>query len=165
MMMAEVGMAVCKLAATPTVLHEIAKNSMTCVMSVTQSVRSAVMPQSDARRPTTTSTSADSDIHIGRCAWTEGNRSPQGRAGERRPISSCFLYRRKQDFLNGQRPLFYRRGGWRHAPYDGGDGGDDTKENSFSDGRHRHPRQGEADSHRHGFLCLCHPLIDAINGG
>ena len=121
--------------------------------------------QSDARRPTATSTSADSDIHIGRCAWTEGNRSPQGRAGERRPISSCFLYRRKQDFLNGQRPLFYRRGGWRHAPYDGGDGGDDTKENSFSDGRHRHPRQGEADSHRHGFLCLCHPLIDAINGG
>lgn len=33
----------------------------------------------------------DSDIHIGRCAWTEGNRSPQGRAGERRPISSCFF--------------------------------------------------------------------------
>ena len=50
---------------------------------------------------------ADNDIHIGRCAWTEGNRSPQGRAGERRPISSCFLYRRKQDFLNGQRPLFF----------------------------------------------------------
>lgn len=55
-MIASVGMRVCKLAATPTVLHVIAKNSMTCVMSVTQSVRSAVMPQSDARRPTTTST-------------------------------------------------------------------------------------------------------------
>ena len=54
-MIASVGMAVCKLAATPTVLHKIAKNSMTCVMSVTQSVRSAVMPQSVARRPTTTS--------------------------------------------------------------------------------------------------------------
>ncbi len=49
-------MTVCKRAATPTVLHEIAKNSMTCVMSVTQSVRSAVMPQSDARQQTTTST-------------------------------------------------------------------------------------------------------------
>ena len=106
-MIASVGMAVCKRAATPTALHVIAENSMTCIMSVVQSVRSAVMPQSAARRPTTTSTSVDSDIHIGRCAWTEGNRSPQGRAGERRPISSCFLYRRKPDFLNGQRPLFF----------------------------------------------------------
>lgn len=55
-MIASVGMTVCKLAATPTALHVIAKNNMTCVMPVTQSVRSAVMPQSDARRPTTTST-------------------------------------------------------------------------------------------------------------
>ena len=55
-MIASVGMTVCKLAATPTVLHEIAENSMTCVMSVSKSVRSAVKPQSDARRPTTTST-------------------------------------------------------------------------------------------------------------
>ena len=64
-MIASVGMTVCKRAATPTVLHVIAKNSMTCVMSVTQSVRSAVMPQSDARRPTTTSTPTDNDIHTG----------------------------------------------------------------------------------------------------
>lgn len=55
-MIASVGMTVCKRAATPTAQHVIAKNSMTCVMSVTQSVRSAVMPQSDARRQTTTST-------------------------------------------------------------------------------------------------------------
>lgn len=55
-MIASVGMTVCKLAATPTVLHVIAKNSMTCVMRVTQSVRNAVMPQSDARRPAATST-------------------------------------------------------------------------------------------------------------
>ena len=28
-----------------------------------------------------------------------------------------------------------------------------------------HPRQGEADSHRHGFLCLCQPIIEiSING-
>ena len=58
-MIASVGMTVCKRAATPTAQHVIAKNSMTCVMSVTQSVRSAVMPQSDTRRPTTTSTPAD----------------------------------------------------------------------------------------------------------
>ena len=55
-MIASVGMTVCKLAATPTAQHVIAENSMTCVMSVTQSVRSAVMPQSNARRPTATST-------------------------------------------------------------------------------------------------------------
>lgn len=66
-MIASAGMTVCKLAATPTVLHEIAENSMTCVMRVTQSVRSTVMPQSVARRPTTTSTPAYSDIHTGRC--------------------------------------------------------------------------------------------------
>ena len=59
MMITSVGMAVCKRAATPTALHVIAENSMTCVMSVIQSMRSAVMPQSDARRPTATSTSAD----------------------------------------------------------------------------------------------------------
>lgn len=57
--MARVVMAVYKLAATPTAQHVITKNSMTCVMPVTQSVSSTVMPQSDARRPTTTSTSAD----------------------------------------------------------------------------------------------------------
>ena len=37
-MMARVGMAVNKLAATPTAQHVIAENSMTCVMSVVQSV-------------------------------------------------------------------------------------------------------------------------------
>lgn len=50
MMMGGVGMAVNKLAATPTAQHVIAKNSMTWVMSVVQSVRSTVMPQSDARK-------------------------------------------------------------------------------------------------------------------
>ena len=159
-MIASVGMAVCKRAATPTALHVIAENSMTCIMSVVQSVRSAVMPQSAARRPTTTSTSVDSDIHIGRCAWTEGNRSPQGRAGERRPISSCFLYRRKQDFLNGQRPLFYRGSCCRHAAHGVGDGGDDKEENSFSAWRHHRHQKGEADNSRHGFLYLNPAIID-----
>ncbi len=67
-MMARVVMAVYKLAATPTAQHVIAENSMTWGMSVAQSVRSTVMPQSDARRPTTTSTPADNDIDIGRRA-------------------------------------------------------------------------------------------------
>ena len=50
----------------------------------------------------------------------------------------------------------YRRGGWRHAPHDGGDGGDDKEENSFSNSRHRHLHQGKAAIHRHGFLYLLH---------
>ena len=36
--------------------------------------------------------------------------------------------------------------------HDGGDGGDDEEENSFSDGRHRQAHPGEADSCHHGFL-------------
>ena len=52
--------------------------------------------------------------------------------------------------------FFYRCGGWRHAVHDGGDGGDGTEENSFSDGRHRRPRQGEAAILSHGFLYLFH---------
>ena len=76
-----------------------------------------------------------------------------------------FLYRQRRTFFTAKGRFFYRRGGCRHAVHDGGDGGDDTEEDSFSDSRHHRTRQGEADSHRHGFLCLSHPLIDAINGG
>ena len=96
------------------------------------------------------------------------NKGKQKSPGESRREAS-----NKQPFFtaNGglfERPkaaFFYRRGGWRHAVHDGGDGGDDTEENSFSDSRYHHPRQGEADSHRHGFLCLCQPIIEvSING-
>ena len=38
--------------------------------------------------------------------------------------------------------------------HDGGDGGDDEEENSFSDRRHRQAHPGEADSCHHGFLCF-----------
>ena len=40
--------------------------------------------------------------------------------------------------------------------HDGGDGGGDTEENSFSDSRHRHHHQGEAAIRHHGFLYLFH---------
>ena len=49
-----------------------------------------------------------------------------------------------------------RRGGWRHAPHDGGNGRDGAEEYSFSDSRHHHPRQGEAAIRHHGFLYLFH---------
>ena len=76
-----------------------------------------------------------------------------------------FFYRQRRTFFTAKGRFLYRRGGCRHAMHDGGDGGDGKEENSFSDCRHRHPRQGEADSHSHGFLYLLHPHIDAINSG
>ena len=81
------------------------------------------------------------------------------------PNKQLFFYRQRRIFFTANGRFFYRRGGCRHARHDGGDGGDGKEENSFSDCRHRHPRQGEADSHSHGFLYLLHPLIDAINSG
>ena len=96
---------------------------------------------------------------------TRMNYSPLGRAGDRLSINSCFCTANGGLFFTANGRFFYRRGGCRHAVHDGGDGGDGKEENSFSDCRHRHPRQGEADSHSHGFLYLLHPLIDAINSG
>ena len=115
---------------------------------------------------------ADNDIHIGRQRHPHRpmrmNRGKQKSTGESRREASNkqpFFYRQRRTFFTAKGRFLYRRGGCRHAVHDGGDGGDGKEENSFSDCRHRHPRQGEADSHHHGFLYLCHPLIDAINGG
>ena len=58
-----------------------------------------------------------------------------------------FFSRQRRTFFTAKGRFFYRRGGCRHARHDGGDGGDGKEENSFSDCRHRQPRQGEADSH------------------
>ena len=81
------------------------------------------------------------------------------------PYKQLFLYRQRRTFLTGNGRFLYRRGGCRHARHDGGDGGDGKEENSFSDCRHRQPRQGEADSHSHGFLYLYQPIIEvSING-
>ena len=81
---------------------------------------------------------------------------PLGRAGEGLPQSAIF-YRRQPDFLNGQRPLFYRGGCWRHAVHDGSDGPNDKEENLFSDRHWRQRRQGEAASSDHGFLYSFNP--------
>ena len=116
---------------------------------------------------------ADNDIHIGRqrhphrpMRMDRGKqKSPRESRREASNKQLFFVPAKAGLFERPKAAFFYRHDGWRHAVHDGGDGGDDTEGNSFSDGRHRHPRQGEADSHRHGVLCLCHPLIDAINGG
>ena len=76
-----------------------------------------------------------------------------------------FLYRQRRTFFTAKGRFLYRRGGCRHAVHDGGDGGDGKEENSFSNCRHCHPRQGEADCHRHGFLYLYQSIIEvSING-
>ena len=64
-MIAPVGMAVNRVATMPIALSEIAMSDMAWVTGVAQTARGAVTPHSDARRPTTTSTSANNDIHIG----------------------------------------------------------------------------------------------------
>ena len=63
-----------------------------------------------------------------------------------------FFYRQRRTFFTAKGRFLYCRGGCRHAVHDGGDGGDDTEENPFSDGRHRQAHPGEADSYHHGFL-------------
>lgn len=64
-MVTPVGIVVNRVAAMPIKLREIAMSDMAWVTGVAQTARGAVMPHCDAHRPTTTSTSAESDIHIG----------------------------------------------------------------------------------------------------
>ena len=66
--------------------------------------------------------------------------------------SCCFCTASGGLFERPTAAFFYRRGCCRHAEHDGGDGGDDTEENPFSDGRYHQRHPGEADSCHHGFL-------------
>ena len=75
-----------------------------------------------------------------------------------------FFYRRQPDFFTAVGRFLNRGGCCRHAAHDGGDGDDGKEENSFSDGHWLQTHQGEADSIRHGFLCLPHPLAASTNG-
>ena len=61
--------------------------------------------------------------------------------------------------------FFYRCGCWRHAVHDGGDGGADKEENSFSDGRYHQRHQGEAASRGYGFLCFVVTLYNIRDCG
>ena len=90
---------------------------------------------------------------------------PLGRAGEGLPINSCFCTANGGLFLR-PRAAFYTVAAAVVMPCMTVGMVDDGKEgNSFSDCRHRHPRQGEADSHSHGFLYLYQPIIEvSING-
>ena len=78
---------------------------------------------------------------------------------------NCFFYRQRRTFFTAKGRFLNRGGCCRHAKHGVGDGGDDKKENLFSDWRHRQPQKGEADNSRHGFLYLPHPLIEAADNG
>ena len=82
----------------------------------------------------------------------------EGRGGA--PTSSCFCTGASRTFFTANGGFFYRGHCWRHAPHDGGDGGDETEENLFSDCQHHHHHQGEAASSAHGFLCLFQPHVE-----
>ena len=79
--------------------------------------------------------------------------------------SCCFSTGVSRTFFTAAGRCLNRGGYCRHATHDGGDGDNGNEENLFSDGHWLQPHQGEADSIRHGFLCLPHPLAASTNGG
>ena len=171
-MIAQVGMAVNRVAAMPITLREIAMGDMAWVTGVALTARGAVTPHSDAHLPTTTLTHKPhpglpqgEGVHHNLLKHNGNELPPLGEGWGGAPNKQLFFYRQRRIFFTANGRFFYRRGGCRHARHDGGDGGDGKEENSFSDCRHRHPRQGEADSHSHGFLYLYQPIIEvSING-
>ena len=104
-------------------------------------------------------------IYIGRASLpTLGYEKALNRAGAMTSISSCFSTGDSRTFFTAAGRFLNRGGCCRHAEHDGGDGDDGKEENSFSDGHWLQPHQGEADSIRHGFLCLPHPLAASTSG-
>ena len=81
------------------------------------------------------------------------------------PQAAVFFTGDSRTFFTASGRFLNRGGCCRHAAHDGGDGDDGKEENSFSDGHWLQPHQGEADSIRHGFLCLPQPLAASTNGG
>ena len=79
--------------------------------------------------------------------------------------SSCFFTGDSRTFFTAAGRFLNRGGCCRHAAHDSGDDDDGKEENLFSDRHWLQPHQGEADSIRHGFLCLPHPLTTSTNGG
>ena len=85
--------------------------------------------------------------------------------GDGPSTSSCFFTGDSRTFFTAAGRFLNRGGCCRHATHDGGDGDNGKEENSFSDRHWLQPHQGEADSIRHGFLCLPHPLAASTSEG
>ena len=96
---------------------------------------------------------------------TTGHKRASDRVGAVPSISSCFFTGDSRTFFTAAGRFLNRGGCCRHAAHDGGAGDNGKEENSFSDRHWLQPHQGEADSIRHGFLCLPHPLAASTGGG
>ena len=111
-MIAQVGMAVNRVAAMPITLREITMGNMAWVTGVAQTARGAVTPHCDAHRPTTTSTHKPhpglpqgEGVHHNLLKHN-GNELPPLGAGEGLPINSCFCTANGGLFLR-PRAAFY----------------------------------------------------------
>ena len=105
-------------------------------------------------------------LYIGRTSLlTSGYERAPDRVGAVPSTSSCFFTGDSRTFFTAAGRFLNRGGCCRHAAHDGRDSDNGKEENSFSDGHWLQPYQGEADSIRHGFLCLPHPLAASTSGG
>ena len=93
-----------------------------------------------------------------------GYEKAPNRVGAVPTTCSCFSTGVSRTFFTAAGRFLNRGGCCRHASHDGGDGDDGKEEYSFSDRHWIQTHQGEADSIRHGFLCLPHPLAASTNG-
>ena len=121
-------------------------------------------------RATTTAIPSTAPLHliiyIERTSMpTTGHKRASDRVGAVPTTSSCFSTGDSRTFFTASGHFLNRGGCCHHAAHDGGDGDNGKEENSFSDRHWLQPHQGEADSIRHGFLCLPQPLAALTGGG
>ena len=112
-MIAQVGMAVNKVAAIPITLREITMGDMAWGTGVAQTARGAVTPHSDALLPTTTLTHKPhpglpqgKGVHHNLLKHNGNELPPLGRAGEGLPINSYFCTANGGLFLRPRAAFF-----------------------------------------------------------
>ena len=112
-MIAQVGMAVNRVAAMPITLREITMGDMAWVMRVAQTARGAVTPHSDAHRPTTTSTHKPhpglpqgKGSHYNLLKHNGNELPPLGEGWGGAPNKQLFLYRQRRTFFTAKGRFF-----------------------------------------------------------
>ena len=112
-MIAQVGMAVNRVAAMPITLREIAMGDMAWVTGVALTARGAVTPHSDAHLPTTTLTHKPhpglpqgEGVHHNLLKHNGNELPPLGEGWGGAPNKQLFFLPPTADFFYGQGPLF-----------------------------------------------------------
>lgn len=112
-MIAQVGRAVNRVAAMPITFREIDMGNMAWVMRVAQTARDAVMPHSDAHRPTTTSTHKPhpglpqgKGVHHNLLKHNGNELPPLGEGWGGAPNKQLFLYRQRRTFFTANGRFF-----------------------------------------------------------